>query len=298
MNKALITKFLSNIDNNDLPIFGAIVIKSNPTSSVGTTISIENTEEFSVSELGGSDVLFNDKVVTSIPKQKGGFIVVKKNRDEVKYIVLKDIKYKPVLTGEFRLFGSATCDISYLKYQSNITTILENGDEASFTGSLSDLPSGVTKLMLHNDSLITGNIKDLPSGITNLNLHNDSLITGNIKDLPSGITNLSLNDSSSITGNIKDLPSGITDLSLVNSSSITGTLESYVEKLYNAHKNDGKDFTLSAHTELTMVTFNGASANYLSTTTISGGKATVRLGGSEQGRILGTYDGTSWTYNS
>ena len=251
MNKALITKYLSSVKNDDLPIFGAIVINSNPSIGSDMVIEVTTTEPFNVSELGGAEILDNStrQPITSIIGHKT--LRVTQDGSKTKHLIFNGIKYKPVLTNAITCFG-CILDLSALKYQSNLSNIrIDTGSQS--IGSLSDLPSGITTLSLGSNSLVTGNIEDLPSGITSLNFS--------------------------------------------NSSSITGTLESYVEKLYNAHKNDGKDFTLSAHTEATGVTFNGALANYLSTTTISGSKATVRRGG-EQGNILGTYDGTSWTYNS
>ena len=251
MNRALITKYLSSVKNDDLPIFGAIVINSNPSIDTDMVVDVTTTEPFNVSELGGAEIL-DENTRQPITSSVIGHKVLRIIQDTSKtmHLIFNGIKYKPVLTDTITCFG-CILDLSALKYQSNLSAI-QMGTASQSIGSLSDLPSGITSLGLGSNSLVTGNIKDLPSGITYLGLS--------------------------------------------NSSSITGTLESYVEKLYNAHKNDGKDFTLSAHTEVTGVTFNGASANYLSTTTISGGKATVRKG--EQGNILGTYDGTSWTYNS
>ena len=224
MNKALITKYLSSIKNDDLPIFGAVVVNSNPSVDRNMAIELTTTEPFNVSELGGAEVL-NDSTKQPITSIVIGTttIFIKKDNSRTRHLIFNDIKYKPILKN-MHCFGQCLLDLSTLKYQNNLNSL--HTDQGSMViGALLDLPSGITSLSLDNSSLVTGNIKDLPSGITNLILSNCSSVTGNIKDLPSGITSLILSNCSSVTGNIKDLPSGITSFSLGNCSSVTGTIK-------------------------------------------------------------------------
>jgi len=118
-----------------------------------------------------------------------------------------------------------------------------SSNSSNYSGSLADLPRGVTKFTVNSDSTITGTIADLPSGLLEFYCNGQAGITGDVADLPSGITRFTpggdgtyiSGDVSNIspsmvefgmwrnnlTGNIANVPSTIKDLLIAGDNTVT-----------------------------------------------------------------------------
>jgi hypothetical protein len=89
----------------------------------------------------------------------------------------------------------------------------------NLTGSLNNLPAGLTSLSLYTlGTNITGSLDNLPVGLTVLNLQTlGTNITGSLNNLPVGLASLKLyNLGANITGSLDNLPAGLTYVYLVN----------------------------------------------------------------------------------
>ncbi len=101
---------------------------------------------------------------------------------------------------------------------------------SGLTGSIDNLPVGITNLRIEQVTTLTGLVQNLPAGLLNCYLFAiGNNIAGNISSLPPLISNLTIRRSlagGAYTGSINSLPVGLTNLYLVNlGTSITGDFE-------------------------------------------------------------------------
>ncbi len=71
-------------------------------------------------------------------------------------------------------------------YRALTHCVLTSG--GSFSGSLADLPSGLTYFYCTGSNTISGSLADLPSGLTSFTCTGSNTISGSLADLPSGLT--------------------------------------------------------------------------------------------------------------
>ena len=93
-----------------------------------------------------------------------------------------------------------------------------------FSGSVSDFPTGMTKILANRCNPITGNISDFPSNMNYIYLDGTLSINGNFSSFPINLDLLHLRDSpSTLSGTTLDLPRYLTDLYLFGGSKLSGS---------------------------------------------------------------------------
>jgi hypothetical protein len=93
-----------------------------------------------------------------------------------------------------------------------------------FSGSVSDFPTGMTKILANRCNPISGNTSDFPSNMNYIYLDGTLSINGNFSSLPTNLDLLHLRDSpSTLSGTTLDLPRYLTDLYLFGGSKLSGS---------------------------------------------------------------------------
>ena len=93
----------------------------------------------------------------------------------------------------------------------------------NMSGSVADLPAGLTVLYVTGNSTLSGSVADLPAGLTHLILEGNSTLSGSVADLPAGLTYLSVAGNNTLSGSVADLPTGLTVLYVAGYSTLSGS---------------------------------------------------------------------------
>ena len=119
--------------------------------------------------------------------------------------------------------GKSSAVLTFLQGQrlAQINTWAPSSNAPSMAFSLSDLPSGVTFVVIYGSNTISGSLADLPSGVTRVSITGSNTISGSLADLPSGVTLVVIGGSNTVSGSLSDLPSGVTYVSITGSNTCT-----------------------------------------------------------------------------
>lgn len=148
---------------------------------------------------------------------------------------------------------------------------------------------------VRTDGSIIGNVTQISDDITQFKLSgSDVVLDTSIFIGKENLTTLGLNRCTNVTGNLTDLYDNDNLNSLMcSSTSITGDLESLFVNILNK----GILSTFNVQASQT-VTFNERGANNYGALTASFATSSITVTKQLDSSVIGTYDGTSWSYSA
>jgi hypothetical protein len=84
-------------------------------------------------------------------------------------------------------------------------------------GSLSDIPTGITRFYCTGSNTIGGDVSGLPSSLTYITCSGNNVITGNTSSIPRNVSTFWVWGNNTMYGSLSDVPTGVTYLGILGS---------------------------------------------------------------------------------
>ena len=250
MNKTFITKFPSSVDNDNLPIYGRIVIgciAGRHTANDIRYILLQFTKPTTLKKISGAN--FSYQVPPYGPENSSGFLdnaelkanviykIVFDNSDVDTYLAI-DGKYYIKSISNFADWNSADIRLNLddLKYCGNLRSISIPCTENVINGNLKNVNEGITSLAIrYNKDL--DDISHL-TALTSLDLRRSNLSKRDVSALSTlvNLTNLNISETN-ISGDVSALSTLVNltnlDIGRINISGDATSLVNNMTKLKN-----------------------------------------------------------------
>ena len=119
-------------------------------------------------------------------------------------------------------YASAYTGDVTVKFSCGRITGLRN-TAGGLSGSVADLPAGLTILNVTGSNTLSGSVADLSTGLTHLIVTGSNTLSGSVADLPAGLTYLNVQGSNTLSGSVADLPAGLTYMIVAGSNTLSAT---------------------------------------------------------------------------